>query len=427
MVPIKNNRKSTYVKSVIKAELTEKNIRVRIAAVILLIVLASGAFAYALSSYFSSEPGWVTIQAEASSGRNCSNEFVFMYCIGAGGASATLEKKALISLYTAAAVKAYQLFNNDEIFVGVKNIAYINKHPNEVIEVDEVLYNAFSLLDRYNCRSLYLAPVYAEYDNMFAYEDDFQIAAYDPFRNDEIRSYYAEVATFASSYDAINIELLGENRIMLRVSADYQKYAAEHGITDYIDFFWMKNAFIIDYIANVMIDNNYTLGSISSYNGFVRNLDGSGNIYSYHLYDRVGNTVYPAGVMKYTGPQSIVYLRNYRMTELDNQYYYELTDGETRTSFIDIADGLCKSSKNDFVCYSKEHGCAEILLQMIPVYITDTFREEALASIAGNAIYAVYCEDSVIYYNDSRLTISDLYEDENVTYTTLKVSDRYIK
>jgi len=414
-------KRSKIVKPVIKAELSDKNVRVRIAVVILLIALAGGAFAYALNSYFSKETGWVAIKTAASAERNCSNEFVFLYCIGASGASARLEHKSLTSLYTAATVKAYKLFNNDEIFAGLNNIAYINRHPNEVIEVDEVLYNAFSLMERYNCRSLYLAPIYADYKIMFSCEDDSQIIAYDAFQNDEVRSYYEELAKFASNYEAINIELLGDNKIMLRVSAEYQQYAAEHGITNYIDFFWMKNAFIIDYLAAVMIENNYTLGTISSYNGFVRNLDGSGNIYSYHLYDRVGNTVYPSGIMKYTGPLSIVYLRNYRMTELDNQYYYELSNGETRTSFIDITDGLCKSSKNDLVTYSKEYGCAEILLQMLPVYITDTFHEEALTSLAQNSIYSIYCEDSVIYYNDSALMLTDLYDKENVIYTASKI------
>lgn len=418
-----NSTENTNGKPVMKAKLSEQNIRVRVAVVILLVVIAGSAFAYALISYLSVDTGWVTIKVKASSERNCSNEFAFLYCIGASGASASLEYKALTSLYTAATEKAYKLFNNDEIFAGVNNIAYINKHPNEIIEVDEVLYNAFSLLERYNCRSLYLAPIYAEYEIMFSCEEDSQIVAYDAFQNDEIRYYYKELAAFASSYEAINIELLGDNKIKLRVSAEYQQYAAEHGITDYIDFYWMKNAFIIDYLAAVMIENNFTLGAISSYNGFVRNLDGSGNIYSYHLYDRVGNTVYPSGIMKYTGPQSIVYLRNYRMTELDNQYYYELANGETRTSFIDIADGLCKSSINDLVSYSKEYGCAEILLQMLPVYIADTFHEELLNPLAGNSIHSIYCEDSVIYYNDSELILTDLYDRENVTYTS-KIIDR---
>lgn len=408
-----------------KAELSEKNVRVRIVAVILLIILAGGTFAYAINSYLSSDTGWVTIKADATSERNCSKEFVFMYCVGASGASATLENKALISLYTTATVKAYKLFNNDEIFADVNNIAYINRHPNEVIQVDEVLYNAFSLLESYDCRSLYLAPVYAEYDNMFACEDDSQILAYDPLQNDDIRSYYGELGAFASRYDAIGLELLGDNKIVLRISDDYQQYATEHGITDYIDFYWMKNAFIIDYLAAVMLENNYTLGTISSYNGFVRNLDESGNTYSYHLYDRVGHTVYPSGIMKYTGPQSIVYLRNYRMTELDNQYYYELANGETRTSFLDITDGLSKSAKNDLLSYSKEYGCADILLQLLPVYITDIFHEEALTALTEYEIYSMYCEDNVIYYNDSALTLTDLYDKENMTYTTSKVSDLY--
>ena len=52
-------------------------------------------------------------------------------------------------------------------FDGVKNLYYINQHPNEEIEVEEVLYQAFSLLEKYGNRAIYLAPVYIQYKNLF--------------------------------------------------------------------------------------------------------------------------------------------------------------------------------------------------------------------------------------------------------------------
>ncbi len=33
--------------------------------------------------------------------------------------------------------------------------------------------------------------------------------------------------------------------------------------------------------------------------------------YSFHILDRVGQDIYPAAVMEYSGPESLVYLRNY--------------------------------------------------------------------------------------------------------------------
>lgn len=45
-------------------------------------------------------------------------------------------------IYTDAAVKGYRLFNIDESFDDVTNLYDINQHPNEVMTVDPVLYDA---------------------------------------------------------------------------------------------------------------------------------------------------------------------------------------------------------------------------------------------------------------------------------------------
>lgn len=58
----------------------------------------------------------------------------------------------------------------------------------------------------------------------------------------------------------------------LEVSEEYQNWMAENGYETYLDFYWMKNAFIVDYLADLMIENGYIRGAISSYDGFNRNL-----------------------------------------------------------------------------------------------------------------------------------------------------------
>ena len=55
-----------------------------------------------------------------------------------------------------------------------------------------------------------------------------------------------------------------------------------------------------------------------------------------------------------------------------------MKSGEIRTAYIDGKDGLSRTARNDLVAYSSEKGCAEVLLTMIPVYISDSFDASAL-------------------------------------------------
>lgn len=401
-----------------KIELQNEIPRWKWILLIILVALALTAFAYGINSALSKESGWTEIEVNSTSEINCGEEFVLMYNLGASGTLATVENKAITNLYSESSMKAYQLFTNDVEYVGINNISYINSHPNEEIEVDEVLYQAFSLIQEYENRNIYLAPIYVQYDDMFYCNDDSEIVYYDPFSNEEVAEDYREIAAFARNPEAIDIQLLGDDKIKLYVSDEYLKYAEENYITCFVDFFWMKNAFIIDYLADVLISNGYTSGSISSYDGFVRNLDESGTEFAFNIYDKVDDTIYYAGVMQYSGSQSIVYLRNYMMNNQDIQHYYQLRNGEVRTSYLDIQDGICKSSLNNLIFHSKESGCAEVLLHMIPIYIADTFQEEALSDLVDKEIYSIYCKDHMIYYNDSSITFTELYDKDQIKYET---------
>lgn len=406
-----------YVKPVIKAELSEKNPKMRFILAIVLVAIAGCAFIYALMSYLGKESGWTTIVARSDSERNCSDEFVFQYFIGASGASASVENKEIQSLYTEATVKAYQLFNSDEVFEGVNNMAYINQHPNEEIEVDKVLYEAFSKLDASGIRNLYLGPVYEAYNGLFSCTEDAMTYDFDPAQNEDVKTFISQSCQYVNNPDAIQLELLGDCKVRLKVSDEYLSFAKQNQVTDYIDFYWMKNAFIVDYLADVMVENNYKFGSISSYNGFVRNLDESDNSYSYNLYDRDAQTVYSAGIMEYEGAHSIVYLRNYRMTELDDQYFYEFQNGDMRTAFISTEDGMDQTSVNNMVSYSTNQGCADILLRMVPVYLSNSFDEAKVESWKADGINSIYYKDHMILYNEDSLSISNLFDEDGVTYT----------
>ncbi|MCD8152362.1 MAG: hypothetical protein LUD71_04700 [Clostridiales bacterium] len=394
-------------KPVEKVELSEKHLKRRLILTILFLLLGAGAIVYGFMQFLSGDDdaGWTEIEANSTSDElSCSEDFVFLYELGAGDTASLAENKVLKSLYTDLAVEIYKVYDVDYIYDGVGNVCSINQSPNETVTVEPALYAALETVQEYGDRSIYLGPVYQMYDSLFFCEDDSQTVDYDPYQNSYLMEYYGEIAAYACDPDSVDIELLGDNQVRLSVSEDYLSYAEENGITDYIDFSWMTNAFIVDYLANSLIENGYTHGCITSYDGFVRNLDDREVSYSFAIYSRNGNEIDQPAILQYTGAQSMVYLRNYMMSEKDTYHYYEMDDGDIRTLYLDPADGLCKSAVNDLVSYSENKNCAETLLSVKGIYIAEELDADALDALAEDGVYSVYVMDGELIYNDSELT-----------------------
>ncbi|MDE7249230.1 MAG: hypothetical protein K2N82_04945, partial [Lachnospiraceae bacterium] len=268
-------------------------------------------------------------------------------------------------------------------------------------------YRAFSLIRESGDRSLYLAPVYEQYDGLFHCAEEYQAAEYDPRMNQEVADYYKAISGFADDVRMIDLELMGENRICLRVADEYLDFASDNEITCFIDFYWMKNAFIADYLAEEILSAGYSRGCISSVDGFTRNLDHSGELYSYTFYDREDSMIYPAANVQYSGPSGIVYLHDYALNSAQT-LFYAYPSGEIRTPYLDTRDGFCKSACTDLVCYSSELSCSEILLRMLPVYIADTLQKDSLDELAGEGIFSINSENNGICYNDVDLKLTFL-------------------
>lgn len=414
----RDNRDRPHPKPVQKIELPDgSSIKRRLIATCLFLLIGGVALGYAFSRLMTPESGWQAIEAGSAAGANCGGDFEFLYELGAGGESPTAENRAVSALYTDACRRMFQLFHTMESFEGVTNLRDINLHPNETLEVDGVLYEAFAAIQRHGSRAIYLGPVYARYDDLFSCENDSQLVDFDPRLSESVRREYGEIAAFAADPQSIDVQLLGGNQVRLYVSEEYLAYAREEEIENFIDFFWMKNAFIVDYLAQVMTDNGYTHGFLSSYDGFIRNLDQRGTGYSLNVYDRAEGGIYLAATMEYQGPLSAVCLRNYPLSSADSPRYYQLSSGEVRTPYLDVQDGLCKSALNDLTSYSKSQSCAELLLCVSPIYISDTFDRRALSALAGEDVHSIYCEDRVIFGSDPDLALTNLYEQDEIRYT----------
>lgn len=396
-------------KPVNRIEVENKHLKLRILLAVIAAAIAVAAFGYGIHSLLNRNAGWQSVDAYVD-GVDCSSDFVLQYYFDSVGASATTEYKAVSALYTTALEAAYQAF-----YPG-GSLAEVNAHPNAVVEVHPALYAAIELIQSAGNRCLYLGPVYDEYDRVFLYEDELESARYDPGQNAEIGAYVAKIAAFAVNPEHIDLELMGEHRVRLNVSEDYLSYAAENSIEEFLDFGWMLNAFIVDHVAQTLVENGYTKGYINSYDGFIRNLDNRGLSYSLNLFDRLDNAIHQPAVMSYSGPISVVSLRNYPLTDADRWHYFSFSDGRIVTAYVDPKDGMSKSATDNLLAYSESVGCAQIMLGIAPIYLADILDETALEALADREIDSIWFDGTVLKHTQKSVSLTANQDAQSVGY-----------
>lgn len=402
-----------------RIEVSEKHFRLRAVLAIGFLVLGIVAIAYGLSSLLNKEAGWQAVEATPS-GLSCAADFQLQYDFSEDGSGATAAYRRISQLYTKAVEEGYRIFSADVLEDGLCNVAYLNQHVNETVTVDPALYEALRLAADYDARSIFLAPAYREYERVFLAESEGEASRYDPTQNPDVMAYIQDIAAFSNSEQDISLEFYDNYQVRLQLSDACLAFTEEYGIEGWMDFSWLKNAFLIDYLAQCLADNGFTNGYLASYDGFTRNLDSRGLSYSLNLFNRSGNSVDIPAVLQYDRPISIVFLRNYPLSDADQWHYYGFADGRIATIFLDAADGVSKSSLDNLVSYSEGLGCAEVLLKMLPVFVSDSFEENGLAYLARDGVYSVWFEGDTLCYNEPDGAIA-LREGETV-YTLECVS-----
>lgn len=398
-----------------KIELSTSNIVLRAIGAGVLILVALICFGVALSDFFNTQPSWEEITVESDS-VNCSTDFIFNYDFTDYGGDASAAYKLLTSLYSEACEDAFLIFTKDVLDDSVHNLAYLNAHVNETVTVDPTLYEALELLVNSGSRHIFLAPVYVEYDRVFSSSSAEEASWYDPAQNEEVNSYVKELVSYCSDPEMIRLELLGDGQVYLHVADAYLAYAEENALDDFLDLGWMTNAFIIDYLAEVLTEGDYTCGYLSSYDGFTRNLDVRGQSYSFNLFDGQSDTINLPAVFSSSDPVSIVALQSYPMDEKDSWYYFDFCENYTVSAHIDPADGMNKCYYDDLVSYSSEAGCAEILMAMLPSFIADEF-DPSVFDAWQEDIYTIWFDGFTLGHNDPNAAIALTETGEEMGYT----------
>lgn len=385
-----------------KIELSEKYIKPRGILALLCLILGIALMGYGLMSALNTEPTWQQISV-SSSQAHCGEDFQLMYDFSEAGKNASTQEKALTNLYSQAAVDGYRAFTPDVLEEGLGNVAWLNAHVNEAVTVEPGLYRALEQVVASGDRQIFLAPAAEQYRHVFTSASDQEAAEYDPAKNEAVGQWFSEVASFVSDPAAVKVILYGENRAMLSVSEEYLAFARENEIDRFLDFGWMTNGFLADFLAETLAENGFTQGYLTCKDGFTRNLDTSGQEYYGNLLTGQGTDLVSPGQLVYKAPASLVMLHRFSLETGDS---YTYASGETVTAYLDPLDCRSKAATDSLLVYSGETGCGELLLQVTSLYIADSFDSVALAALREEGTYGVWCQENTVFYNDPSLTLN---------------------
>lgn len=299
-----------------RVELSDKHIGLRFLAFVLCLALGLCALGFGIYSLMSSEPGWARIEADSEEAF-AAGDFGFDYLLGEG---ATAQRKALTTIYTQQCRELGRLFDATKAYEDCPgNLGYINAHPGEDVTVDPRLYEAFERLQEAGDRTVYLGLMEAYYLNLYYDREDVRAGQANPFTDTETAELFRQLAGFAES--GAQVKLLGDNTLRLEVSPEYAELAGELGLECYLDFGWLRNAFILDCIARELSGRGYTDGVLHSRDGFTRSLGGDVGEIGLSLYRWDGGRAVETGARELGTPVNAAALNCFPMDGDDGRAY----------------------------------------------------------------------------------------------------------
>ena len=112
--------------------------------------------------------------------------------------------------------------------------------------------------------------------------------------------------------------------------------------------------------------------------------------------------------MSYTRPLCFLSLHSYTNSPRANDLYFEFADGETRSIFVDPADGMPKTAADDLLLWSDDLGCGELVLRASSVFLREKMEPEDLDRL--NCCYA-FCADKTLFCSDPLVSFPMLAEE----------------
>lgn len=398
-------RSTPNVKRKQKIELNNKNIGLRTIFFFVFLILSIAGFAYGVKSCLEVETGWETISS--NSVYDYDDYFTLKYYLDN---DTITTKKAVSVMYQSLIEDGYELYSSF-LDSDSYNVKYINSNPNTTITIDHSLYTAFEKINSSNLsRILFMGPLYYFYGYILASEADYEAMNNDPLYNSETKDLFDELLTYITDENCISLSLLGNDKIKLNVSNSYLNYASESlDNYPYMDFMYLQNAFVIDYVVDGLVASGYNNGIMNSIDGYTRSFTNC-NI-TYNIYDYVNSEKKAISNYSYTGNKAVISLNSFSLSSSTDYLYYTYENGLTRSPYITYNDYSNTVMSSSFNVIGDNYSLSNLLLKVLPVYFNNTISNTIIKNICGENISLSYTKNNTLY-------ICNSYDKYNVnTYT----------
>lgn len=318
------------------------------------------------------------------------------------GNNASYSKYAqnLNSIYSSEFNYICKLTDSINTYDGITNLAYINLNTDKDLQIEKPLYDilkdAYLKTSENKNYSLFSSSIYQTYEIVFYSSVNSNI---------EIEQSYIERISEATSIindsNNFNLEFKDNNVINLHVSDTFSTFINEQQLSSsYLDLNILKDAYIIEYLASKMKENNYLNGYFISTNGYIYSLDEYNG--SMNLLTLSNDNIEKYSTVDIKGNNSYIYFNyfdstNNRIYKNKDQYMYTI---------VNIKEGSCLSNINSFFINYSSLSLVDKGYQLLNLTSFKT-SEDINLYIKDNSLNNVtYCIKEDIYSTD-KLNISE--------------------
>ena len=182
----------------------------------------------------------------------------------------------------------------------------------------------------------------------------------------------------------------------LNVGKEYLAYARENELDTLLDFGFVKNAFVIDAVADALTDAGLTGAVLTSTDGFSRSLcQGS---FGVNLLEATDSGYRQAAAAAYNGPRSVAALRAFPVDSGDALRFYTYEDGTICPPVLDETTGLLTAANDNLVLFG-DGSVGDLALQAM----------QALSHWDLEGLSCLYSRENAVYCTDKTVEVSQLF------------------
>ena len=308
----------------------EKKTIVRLIVFLLAAVIAVGSITMGVTGLLHRDSGYYDVDYTPEGKATLYGSGVHLKYYADGGSSdIRLKINEVQKAYTDALLYIYRLLDETNTYESFVNIASLNAAPGEWLPIDENLNAALKGALEYTARnqgySVFAGAVWQEWQTLL-YLDEPQEK--DPANDSEEADILRRLAEFLADPASFHLEL-ADGKARLTVSEAYQNWARENEIdAPVLDLNLMKEAYLLQYVADTMTRQGYTAGYLYTDSGLSAALNLNGEM-SYRLYRVKDGAPVEAGETKLPSPSAFCQFCAVPLNSEKYGYYTVTRDGST--------------------------------------------------------------------------------------------------